>query len=152
MKICPKCKAVNKDTNKVCSNCGDFIPRNSDYVDNDYASTEIIKQSKRSTKQKVIINLSFVLFLIIYNIWAIAMNYVEHGSLEYYLPLVIWYIPCLIIFLFPYDKVYCHYRKSKNKPPKHLSDFILLIFRSIGVIFTIFLYIQNLNILLFTKK
>lgn len=152
MKICPKCEAINKSTNKICSNCGEFIPSNSHYVDNNYATIEITKQSKRSTKRKIIINLCFIVFLIIFNIWAITMNYVEHGSLEYFLPLVLWYIPCLIIFLFPYDKVYCYYRKRKNKPTKHLSDFVLLIFRSIGVIFTVYLYIENLNILLFTKK
>lgn len=154
MKICPNCKSVNGDENKFCSECSKYIKGVEIIADDGAITRAVDRASKREFHIKVTAIIIFTIIYAAYNVWAIFMNLKLFGNIDSYLALSVWYIPCIILFFFPYDLVYtfCKSKFGKNKQNnKHLSDFVLMGFRSIAVLMLIWLYIKTYDILAYTK-
>lgn len=155
MKVCPNCKVHNKNKSNFCANCGERIetikkPKQKDNTTY-YNAIVVEPQEKNPRHHKVVFSLLFVLVFILYNIIAITMNYIVFGSLEFYLPIVFWYVPCFIIFFFPYNSLYRYFRKKHNKPAKSLPKLITLLLRAIGALLVIGIHVKIGWVLAFTK-
>lgn len=150
MKVCPNCGMANNSKARYCNQCEAYLGTVPIETEEVTVEQMVSRQDRQSRIKMILIGCCFILFFLIYNIWAVWMNLRVFGHLTYYFKLIPWYIPCLIVFFFPYDKVYGMIRKKQRKTEKHLSDFILMIFRSIAVLGLIQMYVSTYDILAFT--
>lgn len=146
MRICHKCNAVNKDNNRFCSECQQYIALEAVLPDGDYVKNAIKREDKRIFWRKTIKFSLLILYYIIFNAWAAYTCYGLFGSLDRFYTLMLWYLPCLAIFFFPYDKFYCSIRKNQGKTERHLSDFVIMIFMVIGIIYMAIMYAKTYDI------
>ncbi len=118
-----------------------------------YYDTIVVEShsAKKPSRLKIRFAVLFFLFFIIYNVVAIAMNYIIFGSLEFYLPIVFWYIPCWILFFFPYQTLYRYYCKKNSKFMKPLPNWLTLLFRTIGALLIVAIHIKIGWVLAFTN-
>lgn len=140
MRTCPNCNAINSDKNKFCVECNQYIANVKSNKDESYILDTIKKQQNQIFRKVWIVYILIGLFYFAFNIWAAIMCIDIHGDIKWYLYLLPLYIPCFIIFFFPYDKVYCKYRKKKEKPERHLSDFTLSMFHCVGVLYLLVMF------------
>jgi len=135
MRICPKCKTQNKKSEHYCINCSQYIGNTPDTPYDESAIKNIIKKQDHRSRAKTALILSpFIVFYVAYNIFMMYICYKSFGTLDLYLKVVPFYIPIIIILIFPYNKAYVYIRKMRGLPEKNLSDFVINIFRAIGVV------------------
>lgn len=135
MRICPRCQMQNKKSEHYCVNCSQYIGNVADTPYDENAVKNIIEKSEHKSKTKRNLLLCIPIgFLVSYNIFMMYICYSSFGNLDFYLKLVPYYIPILIIFILPYNKVYGYILKKRGLPKKNLSDFVLNIFRTIGIV------------------
>lgn len=146
MKECPECKAFNKDTNKYCSNCLKYLSNVESKSDAGYVDNLLKIQHKRHLKKRVIVASALLAFYLVFNCWSAMVCYDMFGNIDKYLQLIVWYLPCLPIFFFPYDKVYCFIRKKRNKPTKHIPDTFVVTYIAVGVLYLVIMYSQTYSI------
>lgn len=145
MKVCPKCQAVNKNQNILCASCQEYIGA-AEIIDDPTYGRRIIEHEVRRVKIR---NTSaLVLFLIVYAGFLIFFGTVcctVFGDLQYWFAMFPWYIPCLILFLFPYNKTYQWVLKKRRKPIKPLSEYWTIFFRAAAVIYLFLLCVEMYN-------
>lgn len=151
MKICPNCKAQNSDRAISCVECDKYLI-GVDAIDDDITVKSVFEKSERKAfKKSLIIIIVVIGFFILYNIWAVWMFNKVFGSLTLYYPVLIMYIPCILMFLYPYDWTYRKVRSVLKLSDKGIPDWLAMIFRAAAVIFLLMLYARTYEILAFTR-
>lgn len=148
MKICPDCKAENKDSNRCCSNCQKYIG-NVESTADDYSTAErqIAAVEKRLRRRKYLSLAVFLLFYLIYLGFYAYLYYDVLGSLNRWYGLLPAYIPCLLVFLFPYDWAYGKLRGLFHKEPRPLSEHATIFFKVLAWAYLFILYCETFNVL-----
>ncbi|WMJ24390.1 hypothetical protein RBG61_06900 [Paludicola sp. MB14-C6] len=147
MKTCPKCNAVNKDSQRLCVNCDSYLGNVASEYDDDYAEKVIMRSNRKSKTRSIITTVLFLLFYCSFLVFTMILSYDIFGGLERYFRYSLLYIPCLILFLFPYNKVYCWYRKKKKKDESYLADSFIAIFKAVAWIYLICLYVGTFQMM-----
>ncbi|MEG2814490.1 MAG: hypothetical protein RSA79_07795, partial [Oscillospiraceae bacterium] len=135
MKICPKCQANNSDKNKQCVECQSFIGNVEISIEKDFMKNVMKREKTSRIRKRIIIATAIALYYICYNIWSASCCYKMFGNIDNYLKLLPLYLPCILIFFFPYDKLYCYIRKKMKKPQKHISDVFVTGYIAVGVLY-----------------
>ena len=135
MRICPKCETVNKDENVLCANCQEYIGAVAITEDHDFAKNMVEKASRRVKIRNVIFLVIFLAVYIGFAIFFAKLCYETYDSLYYWLIQLPWYIPCLILFVFPYNRVYQWYLKKRKKPARPFDEYWTIAIRSVAVIY-----------------
>jgi hypothetical protein len=147
MKICPKCNAVNKDTQPLCVDCDSYIGNVSPIPEGNYIDNAIAKSHRQSKIRKIVFTTLFLAFYGFFVFFTMTLCIQIYGDLKRYFLYSLLYIPCLILFFFPYHKVYCWYRKKRKKPEKYLSDTIISMFKAIAWVYLVILYMGTFDML-----
>lgn len=147
MKICPACRAENKDANRFCANCQKYIGNVEPAASADSAKVLIQNVERRARRRQFI---SIGLFLLCYLAYLVFYAYLYYdvlGSLDLWFGLLPAYIPCLVVFIFPYDRFYVWIRRKLHKEPAHLSEYATIALKAAGWIYLFIMYCATFNVL-----
>ncbi len=139
MRICPKCGTVNKNENVLCANCQEYIGAVKIEEDHDFAKNMVEKAARHAKTRNVV---ALVIFLTVYLSFLFFFAYLcydTYGSLYYWMIQLPWYIPCLLLFVFPYNRVYQWYLRKKNKPLRVFDEYWTIAFRVAAVLYLLVL-------------
>ena len=143
MRVCPKCGTVNKNENVLCANCQEYIGAVQIEEDHDFAKKMVEKAARHVKIRNVVALIIFLAVYIGFAVFFANVCYETYGSLYYWLIQLPWYIPCLILFVFPYNRVYQWYLKKKNKPLRTFDEYWTIAIRVVAVVY-LFLLIENM--------
>lgn len=147
MRICPKCQTVNKNENMVCANCQEYIGSAPIVDDPDYGKRMVEHEVRRMHVRNTA---ALIIFLVCYGVFLIffaTVCYTIYGDLYYWFMMFPWYVPCLCLFIFPYNRVYQWILRKWNRPPKSLSEYWTIFFRALAVAYLFILCLEMYNVL-----
>ena len=147
MRICPKCQTVNKNENMVCANCQEYIGAVPIVDDPDYGKRMVEHEMKRLRMRNTV---ALTIFLVCYSAFLIffaTVCYKIYGDLYYWLMMFPWYVPCLCLFIFPYNRAYQWILRKRNQPLRPLSENWTIFFRALAVACLFVLCLEMYNVL-----
>ena len=147
MRVCPKCQTVNKDENVICANCQEYIGSVPVHSDPYYGKRMIDHELKRQHIRNMI---ALGIFLFCYGVFLAFFATVciaIYGDLYYWLMMFPWYVPCLLLFILPYNRIYQWILRKRRKPAKPLSEGWTVFFRSLAVLCLLGLCLEMYNTL-----
>lgn len=151
MKTCPKCQTENQNHKSYCIKCYLDISTVIPDISPNYVMLMIKRIQEgidKKIKKRVIFFISYICFFCIISLILSHKFFGEIGRVAILIP---FFIPAIILILFPYDKVYYNYNLKKKNIKKHISDFYLFGFRTVGCVSLILIYMKILDIVIYTK-
>ena len=108
MRICLKCQTVNKNENMLCANCQEYIGSAPVVDDPDYGKRMVEHEIRRTHVRNTVALIIFLVCYAAFLIFFATVCYTIYGDLYYWLMMLPWYIPCLCLFIFPYNLSLIH--------------------------------------------
>ena len=93
---------------------------------------------------------ALTIFLVCYSAFLIffaTVCYKIYSDLYYWLMMFPWYVPCLCLFIFPYNRAYQWILRKRNQPLRPLSENWTIFFRVLAVVYLFILCIEMYNVL-----
>ena len=147
MRICQKCQTVNKNENMLCANCQEYIGSAPVVDDPDYGKRMVEHEVRRTHVRNTVALIIFLVCYAAFLIFFATVCYTIYGDLYYWLMMLPWYIPCLCLFIFPYNRAYQWFLRKRRKAVKPLSEYWTIFFRVLAVAFLFVLCIEMYNVL-----
>lgn len=140
MKVCPKCQAVNKEENRICSNCQSYLGPETIRPDDGQLEARLQNAQRGVRRRNVILGCLFFGFFAAAFFYLALILCLETGNIVPALRLLPLYLPPIALFLLPYDRIYRYFRRRRGKPDRPVPDLLVMLFRGLGVILLLALF------------
>lgn len=147
MKICPVCKAPNKDSNASCLDCGHFLGGTPSVEDQEYLKSQLDRAARKGSRRKLLLILLGIVAYAAVQLFFLYLHHSTFGHIEFWSRQVWLSIPAALIFFFPYDGCYSRILRAMGKPEKHLPEYVRIGPVILGVFFLFFIIQHNYQML-----
>ena len=142
MRVCAKCGTVNKDERVICAECQSYIGAVKVTGDSSYAKQSVEAVAKKTQRKNLIHMILFIVIYLSLGACMIPACLAAHGNLNRLLILLPFFIPCAVLFFFPYDRVYRMILRKRGKPDRYLSESWTIFFRVLAWLSLVVMYVQ----------
>lgn len=147
MKICPVCKAPNKDSNASCLDCGHFLGGTPVVDDQGYMDAQLNRAARKGSRKKLLLILLGIVAYALLQLFFLYLHQSTFGHIQFWGRQIWMSIPAAFLFFFPYDRCYSRILRAMGKPEKHLPEYIRIGLVILGIVFLFFIIQHNYQML-----